>query len=122
MPFVERLGRTQPEPDAVEAERVVCPHALEHVPVVAARAEVVLAVDLDPADRGPGLQEVAVVPGAQPDPGAEAKRRGARGADCAHPRLQLFFSLAFMPGSPCLRLPPICAQVPAFTALKSFGS
>jgi hypothetical protein len=70
--FVHAVGRAQPEPDAVQAHRPALAHAAQHVQVAATVAEVVLAVDLDPSDRRPGLEEIRIVRGAQPDPRAQA--------------------------------------------------
>lgn len=97
----------------MKAHGISRPHLLEHVPVQAAGAEVILGVHFDPIDGRIALEEFAVVAGAQPDARAQVVRR-----------FQLFFpcSLASLPGSPCARLPPIFSQVPAFTILKSFGS
>lgn len=92
----------------MEADREIPADALQHAQVVAAGAEVVFAVDLDEAERGPRAQKIRVMRGAQPDSRAE--------------RFQLLFSVASLPGWPWTRLPPICKQVPAFTTLKSFGS
>ena len=89
----------------MQAHRVMGAHPLEHVAVVAAGAEVVFAVDLDPAERGPRFQECAVMRGPQPDAFS-----------------QLLFSMASLPGLPSSRLPPIFTHVPALTILKSFGS
>jgi len=103
--------RAQSEADAVQADREIGAHALEHMAIEPARAQVVLAVHLDPADLGRRAQEIAVVARAQPDPGAAGLRRA-----------QPFFSIAILPALPCTRLPPIVWQVPVLTALKSFGS
>ena len=94
----------------MQADGKIGAHPLQYVPVVAAGTEVVLAMDLDPAGLRPPAQELLVVGGAQADSGPKA----LRGA-------QLFFSMASLPALPWVRLPPICAQVPAFTTLKSFG-
>ena len=95
----------------MKAHREFGAHALKHMAVAPACAKIVLAVHLDPADIGRRAQKIAVVPRAQPDPDPE----GLPGA-------QVFFSIAILPFSPCFRLPPICTQVPVFTALKSLAS
>jgi len=103
-------GGAQAEAHAVQAQGIVAAHAFQHAQVRAARAEVVLGVHFQPAGGGPRARKLRVMPRAQPDAGAEPGQA------------QPFFILASLPGSPCLRLPPICTQVPALTTLKSFGS
>ena len=95
----------------MQADRKIGAHALKHMAIEPARAEIILAVHLDPADPGRRAQKIRVVPRAQPDSGSEL-------LPCA----QLFFSIAILPFSPCFMLPPICMQVPVLTALKSLGS
>jgi len=95
----------------VKAHREIGAHALKHVAIAPASAEIVLAVHLDPADIGRRAQKIAVMPRAQPDAGPEGMTN-----------VQDFFSMPILPISPCLRLPPIVVQVPVFTALKSLGS
>jgi len=95
----------------VQAYREIRAHALEHMAIEPARAEIILAVHFDPADIGRRAQKFAVMPRAQPDPGATGL-----------PGVQPFFSMAILPALPCTRLPPICRQVPVLTALKSLAS
>lgn len=109
----EPFDRAQTQSHAVQADRKIGAHAFQHAAIVAAGTEVVLAMHLEPAAAGTkiGLRghEIGVVPRPQPDARQEHAQR-------------FIFSLAGLPGSPCLRLPPICTQVPVFTILKSFGS
>jgi hypothetical protein len=45
----------------MEAYHVVRTHPLEHVAIEPALAEIVLAVDFDPADSGPRAQKIPIV-------------------------------------------------------------
>lgn len=107
----DTFRRAQAKAYPVQTDGEVGANTLKHMAVEAARAEVILAVRLDPADGGRRAQKIGVVPRAQPDPGAEAPRR-----------VQPFFSIAILPALPCVRLPPIFSQVPVFIALKSLTS
>lgn len=109
--FGHAFGGTEPKPDAMQAYREMGAYALKHMAIVSTCAEIVLAVHLDPADRGPRAEELGVMPGAQPDASAKPQRVS-----------QPFFSLASLPGSPGVRLPPSCRQVPVLTFLNSSGS
>ena len=51
----------------MQAERIVLADMLEHMQIVAAIAEVVLAVHLEPIDRGRATQELGVMGSAQTD-------------------------------------------------------
>lgn len=75
----ERIGRADREADAVQAERVLAAGAAQEAERQAAAPEVVLGMDLDEADVGLGLEELAAVLGPEADAGGE-RQRGARGA------------------------------------------
>ena len=79
MRVVERIGRADRQADAVQAQGVVAAGAAQDVQRQAAAAEVVLGVDLDEADVGVALEELAAVLGAQADAGAQ-RERGPRRA------------------------------------------
>ena len=104
--------RTETEADAVQAYRVIGTYVFEHVPIKAAGAEIVLAMNLQPAGRGVRVPKIPVMSGAQP----------YTSAGWTHCNQPFFLSIASLPGSPWVRLPPICTQVPDLTTLKSFGS
>jgi hypothetical protein len=61
------VRRTDREADAVQRDRIARANVIEHAEVVAAFAEVVLAVDLEPVDRRLAVEECAVVRRAKPD-------------------------------------------------------
>jgi hypothetical protein len=106
MSLVPGKGGAESQPYAVKADRIVGANPLQHVQVMAARAEVVLAVDLQPVHGLARRREFGVMRRAQPNPRAQAQ----------------LLSFASFPAWPCTRLPPIFSQVPLLTALKSFGS
>ena len=66
MALAQAIGRAEGEADAVQAERVIAPYMLEHVQVVAAGAEVILAMYFQPADARTFFEEMAVMRGAEP--------------------------------------------------------
>ena len=78
---VERIGRAQRQPDAVQTERVQRPQPHEIVELRAAVSKVVFAVRLEPADRRTLAQQIVVVLRTQPDAGARRNRGRAEAVD-----------------------------------------
>jgi len=68
MAFVERIARSQRQPDSVQAQCAARPVALEPRVRLAAVAEEVLAVDLDEIEVRVVLEERGIVGRAQPNP------------------------------------------------------
>ena len=60
--------RAQAQADAVQADGIVAPQLLQHVPVPARAVEEIFSVDFEPVDPGPLLDELPVVRGAQAHP------------------------------------------------------
>src|SRR5262245_37271521 len=106
---IQRIRRTESRPDAVQAQRVVGPNALQKMVRLTAVAEVVLAVHLDPAYGGATVDDLAAMWGAQANPAANRNRCGSPAS--AHPlghRSAYFLLATTVP-------PAIFSQVPLGT-------
>ena len=57
MLLAQPIRRAERQAHAVQAQRIIAPHVLEHVQVVAAGAEIIFAVHFQPADASAGLRE-----------------------------------------------------------------
>jgi hypothetical protein len=79
---VERHRRTKPESNAMKADRQTASHDVEHMQVIAAIAEIVLAVHLDPVDRGRRCEKVMVMRMTQPN--TDAGWRAGNRTDGSH--------------------------------------
>src|SRR5512134_1281715 len=61
------IDRSEAQPDAMQAQRIMRAQPLEEPVRLPGLAEEILAVHLEPADRRPGVQQLAVMRRAQPD-------------------------------------------------------
>ena len=67
---VERIGRAEREPDAVEAQRIALAEALQPCERRAAIGEEILGMDLEECERRAALEKLGIVRRPQADAGA----------------------------------------------------
>ncbi|OFA09152.1 hypothetical protein DUPY_01440 [Duganella phyllosphaerae] len=70
--------RAQAQPHAMQADRIIAPQLLQHMPVAAGLVEIVFGVDFEPVHRRPLIEELAMVRRAQADSHAQRARCSSR--------------------------------------------
>src|SRR5690242_16572014 len=105
--FRKAVRRAQAEPDAMQADRIVAPQVLQHVPVPARAGKIVFGMDFEPADGRPLVEETPVMRHAQADAGGNQARLPFHG---------------LRPYLPAFGLPPTFSQVPLATYFHSLAS
>src|SRR5581483_819774 len=111
---IERIRRAERKPDAVQADGIELPRLFQITQRRTAGAEVILAVDFEPADIRPAFDHVAIMGRAQPDPGSRRDRScDSSGCGC---RQRRYFLAA------CSEPPTIFSQVPFGTEIHALLS